>query len=301
VSDHVVGDIVDYLEGRLDPDREQVFENHLAECAECATDYAVALQFHEHGVQEGLRHLDAERIAVLASELESRITEFEQRHLDDCEDCRTEYEWAKAHPGEVEWDAIVSTRESARRVDTPRKSWRWGWKPVGVGLAAAAAAILLIIALPDRHDISELARIEPLPVRISRASVTPGTFEAFRLRGLELYRSGDYEAALEHLGRAFDAKPEDDEVPLYIGSAHLMLGQPQDAARFFKSVSNKTSNDAIREECLWQLANAQIAAGLIAAANSTLDEVSSAAGPHAADARGLLEELAEAPDTENGN
>ena len=301
MSDHVVGDIVDYLEGRLDPDREQVFKNHLAECADCAADYAVALQFHEHGVKEGLRHLDAERIAVLASEPEARITEFEQQHLDGCENCRSEYEWAKTHPGEDEWDAIVSTRESARRVDTPRKSWRWGWKPAGVGLAAAAAAILLIIALPDRRDISDLARIEPVPVRISRASVTPGTFEAFRLRGLELYRSEDYAAALEHLGRAYDAKPEDDEVPLYIGSAHLMLGQLQDAARFFKAVSNKTSNDAIREESLWQLANAQIAAGLVTEARSVLEEVIASAGPHAADARALLEELAAASDAENGN
>ena len=300
MSDHVVGNIGDYLEGRLGPEREQAFKDHLAECAECMADYAVALQFHEHGVKEGLRHLDAERIAALAIETSESFIAAEQKHLDQCAECMEELDWAKTNPGDDVWDAIVTTHTQARGAGS---RWRrlFGWKPVSVGLAAIAAAILLIIASPGSRDVSDFARIEPLPVRISRASVTPGTFEAFRLRGLELYRSGDYEAALEHLGRAYDAKPEDDEVPLYIGSAHLMLGRPQDAARYFEAASNKTSNDAIREVSLWQLANAQIAAGLIAAARSTLDDVSAAAGPHATDARGLLEELAGAPDADNGN
>ena len=299
MSDHVVADIADYIEGRLDPDREQSIRDHLYRCTECAADYAVAWQLQEHGVREGLRHLGAERIAVLASEPEAKITEFEHQHLDDCENCRREYEWAKTHPEEDEWAAIVSTRESARRVDAPRKWWRWGWKPAGAGLAAAAAALLLIIALPNGRDVSDFARVEPLPVRISRTSVTPGTFEAFRLRGLELYRSGDYAAALEHLGQAYDAKPEDDEIPLYMGSAHLILGQPQEAAVFFKAVSGKTSNDAIREESLWQLANAQIAAGRADEARSVLKEVLAANGPHTPVAKELLEELAEHVGSEN--
>ena len=290
MSDHVVGDIADYLEDRLDPEREQAFKNHLDECAECAADYAVALQFHEHGAREDLRHLSAERIAILASEPEARITEIEQRHLDECENCRSEYEWAKTHPDEDAWDSVVS---AAGGLATPRKSWRWGWKPVGVGLAAAAAAILLIIALPDGRDVSDLAIMEPLPVRISRAPVTPGTFEAFRLHGLELYRSEDYAAALEHLRRAYTARPEDAEVPLYIGSAHLMLDQPKDALVFLEVAIEKTTNDAIREESLWQLANAQIAAGLVTDARSVLEKVIAAAGPHAADARQLLEKLPE--------
>jgi len=290
VSDHVVGDIADYLEDRLDPEREKAFKDHVNECADCAGDYAVALQFHEHGVREDLRHLGAERIAILASEPEARITEFEQQHLDDCETCRSEYEWAKTHPDEDAWDSVVSAAEGPA---TPRKSWRWGWKPVGVGLAAAAATILLIIALPDGRDVSDLAIMEPLPVRISRAPVTPGTFEAFRLRGLELYRSGDYKTALEHLARAYNVRPDDDEVPLYIGSSHLMLGQPKDALVFLEAAIEKTTNDAIREESLWQIANAQIAAGLVPEARHVLEEVIASAGPHAARARQLLEELAE--------
>ena len=289
MSNHVLGDIADYLEGRLDSDHERLVKDHLDWCAECAADFAVALQLHEHGVTRGLRHLAAERIATLASEPEARITDFEQQHLDSCEDCRNEYEWAKTHPAEDEWDSLTSAAEGRA---APRKLWRWGWKPVGAGLAAAAATILLIIVLPDGLDVRDLARIEPLPVRISRATVTPGTFEAFRLRGLESYRSEDYAAALEHLGRAHDAKPEDDEVPLYMGSAHLMLGQLQDAADSFKAVSNQTSNEAVREESLWQLANTQIAAGLVSEARSVLEEMAASKGPHAAEARKLLEELA---------
>ena len=297
---HILELIADYLENRLTPEQRREVEMHRDRCGECGAALAFAMKLQEEALAQGLAHIRPDRIVALAAERNAATT-VEQQHLDSCESCRRELEWASAGK-EDEALAGEDADEDSRRRATPSFARRW-WPAVTV---AAAALIAFLIFLPrgsrdtvtpiprelhETTDYSSLARIEALPVRINRSAVEPGTFEAARLRGLELYRDADYAGARAALEEALALRPGDAEMLLYLGSAELLQGNPAGAAVHLATGVSRADTPALREELLWQLVQAHLAANNREDATATLEEVVALAGRRAGDAGRLLAEI----------
>jgi thioredoxin-like negative regulator of GroEL len=168
----------------------------------------------------------------------------------------------------------------------------WGW----AGLAAAAA-ILLFVLVPPAGDpgLADLAQVEPLPVRITRAVPEPDSFEDHRLRGLEAYATGDYLAAGAHLADALELRPADAEILLYLGSTFLLRGQPESAADLLGGPAIAATDPVLRDEAAWQLANALLMAGRVEEAEQTLETLAVREGRRRGDAQALVEALRSHP------
>jgi tetratricopeptide (TPR) repeat protein len=167
---------------------------------------------------------------------------------------------------------------------------RWAF----AALVGAAVTAVVVAFFSSRRDeqLSRVARIEPLPVRINRGVGEPDSFEVARIRGLELYAEGDYGAARQALRDAVRLQPQHVEVTVYLGSAELLLGNLAEATPLLQQASQAT-DPVVREEAIWQLANAELAAGRRQQAVSALRALAAGGRRHRADAAALLERLGE--------
>ena len=139
-------------------------------------------------------------------------------------------------------------------------------------------------------DLSGLARIEPLPVEITRSAIPQDAFGEASLRGYELYAEGDYAAAGSSLLEASQLRSE-HVVELYLASTELLLGRTEEAVARLRPVADGASDLTVREEASWQLANALRASGRTDEAKEFLQQVVEGDGFHRRDADTLLEEL----------
>jgi tetratricopeptide (TPR) repeat protein len=169
----------------------------------------------------------------------------------------------------------------------PRRARLWGL----AGVTALAATLWLLFIPRDKPEIVTLAVIEPLPVRLNRGEADSGQFHEARIRGLELYAGADYAGARDALQRAVELEPDNDEVNLYLGSAELLVGNESRAQPPLRTAARTTASPQVREEALWQLANAHLAAGERSEAVSVLREVVSQDRRHREQAERLLGEL----------
>ena len=285
---HIIEQIADYIENRLTPEVHREVEMHLDKCGECAAALAFAMKLREEALAQGLAHIRPDRIVALSADRHA-ATPAEAAHLAACESCRGEMEWAGS--GTAEDAATEDADEDSRRRTTPSFARRW-WPAGAVALAAVVATLIFLPRGPrDAGDLSGRLRIEPLPVNISRGAVEPGTFEAARLRALELYRDGNYTNARRAFDEALVLAPGDAEMLLYLGSAELIQGNPAGAALHLAAGANRAEEPPLREELLWQLAHAHLAAGKTGDATSALEQVVALEGRHADEARGLLAEI----------
>jgi len=284
VSDHVHLEIADYLAGRLPDDRRRRFEDHMRRCESCSAEVRWAAEFREEALRQGLRHLDPSREIEIATGHEP-ATDAERAHLDLCPTCRAELDWAREHAADEDEAAEEDEPPAPRSRRIP-----WG------GFAAAAAAVLILalvwltVPRPDR-SVVDLARPEPLPVRTVRSAPEPGSFEALRLDGLDAYAAGEYAVAREALRRAVELRPEQAEVRLYLGSAALLLGEPEAAVAELDRAAGLAESPALRDEATWQAGQAALASDRPDEAARRLRSLAEGEGRRAAEARGLLETL----------
>lgn len=59
------------------------------------------------------------------------------------------------------------------------------------------------------------------------------------ISGMEHYRDGNYEKALEDFQKALSIFPDDPDIPFYIGLTYLQLNQPEKAIEYFKKSLEK--------------------------------------------------------------
>ena len=59
------------------------------------------------------------------------------------------------------------------------------------------------------------------------------------ISGMENYRDGNYEQALEEFQKALTIFPDDPDIPFYIGLTYLQLNQPEKAIEYFKKTLDK--------------------------------------------------------------
>jgi tetratricopeptide (TPR) repeat protein len=297
MSGHVAGEIADYIEGLMKPDRARAFEAHISSCPDCAADLDYARSLQTGGLQQGLMHIRPARIVSLAGERET-VSEIEAQHLKRCESCRAELEWVRESsksdpmPGGGVANGIRAARSAIQRPRSSRSRYR-AW---GLGLAAVSAAVVLfLMVLPDGSMDTDtargLARVEAIPVNITRRPVPPDSFAEKRLRGLEEYRDGRYESARAYFERAAEIQPADSEILLFLGSAAMLVGDHDAAAKHLLMLVEGTNDEGLRMEGLWQLANSYLAVGRVEEAKSLLGRVRDTGGLRADEATTLLRQL----------
>jgi tetratricopeptide (TPR) repeat protein len=155
-----------------------------------------------------------------------------------------------------------------------------------VGLAVIAGGIVFLM-LPG-PDLSDLARVEPLPAQPVPEGAGP--FEQKRSRGMALYAAGEYAGARQILIEALALRP-DETVALYLGSAELLLGLHDEAADRLEGVAQLAVDPALRQEILWQLANARLLIRSSGEAEQILDLLATLDGPRNRDAAALLRDI----------
>ncbi len=292
MSEHRNHQIADFLAERLAEAERRDFEEHMKRCPECSADLSWARDLREQALRQGLRHLAPMRIVELAADRQA-VTEAEGDHLSRCRECGTEIDWAGGlcEPAEGEDEDAGPRTRWTPIAGRPRRV-NWGW----AGLAAAAA-VLLFVLLPPAGDpgLADLAQVEPLPVRITRAVPEPDSFEDHRLQGLEAYSAGDYVGAGAHLADALELRPADAEMLLYLGSTFLLRGQPESAAEMLDGPAVAATDPVLRDEAAWQLANSLLLAGRGDEAERTLETLAGREGRRRTEAQALVEALRSRP------
>jgi tetratricopeptide (TPR) repeat protein len=218
-------------------------------------------------------------------------SEVERAHLASCAQCRRELDWASELPEADQVDEEDDLGESGSGAEPSRPRslpTRWAW----AGFAAAAVVLtLILVPRGPGPDLAALARVEPLPVRITRAVPEPGSFEEARLMGLDSYAAGDYADARGHLARSLELEPNNGEMLLYLGSAELLLGELESAMEHFRAARDRSPDGVVRDEAAWQSANAALLGGRREEAVNLLEQLGNYDGSRGDDARALLEQL----------
>jgi predicted anti-sigma-YlaC factor YlaD len=277
VTDHTTTQLADYLQGRLDPTQELEVKRHVEACADCAADLAFARELRQNAMSQGMMHLSTTRIIAIATE-GSSADEVEERHLDRCEACRSEYAWAEKRPGEDAWDSLQFQKRRAQSVEVepterpaqpvelePRRRRRGPSTTVWTLGVAAAAVLAVVLLLPRGQDVQEavraLASPQALPVSTTRAQGDPGSFEDTRAKGLNRYAEGDYSGAQEHLRSALALQPGDGVATLYLASAEVLTAQVDPAASRLQDLLSGDLLAGIRSEALWLLIQVRVIQG----------------------------------------
>jgi tetratricopeptide (TPR) repeat protein len=120
---------------------------------------------------------------------------------------------------------------------------------------------------------ADLARMEPLPVRVQRGPVATDGFDETYHQALDRYRAREFKSAEALLAQAAALNPDHPEVHLYLGSARLLLGRLEDAMPVLHRAVEVARTPVQLEESKWQLANAYLAADQGDMATAVLREV----------------------------
>jgi tetratricopeptide (TPR) repeat protein len=291
MSDHLGPKIGDLLAGRLTTEEQRGFEEHVKSCKECASELSLARELREQALRQGVRHIPAPRIFELAGARHA-VTPAESEHLSACADCEGEIQWAEGLPAsgdageDSESEADPASGRPRKEPDRANRDWLWA------GLAAAAALVVLLLIPQDgATDLSGLASIKPLPVKLSRSVPAPDSFEEHRLLSLEAYAGADYPSATEHLSNALALHTDDPEMLLYLGSIQLLRGDTGDSVERFERARENATDSVVKEEAGWQLANALLMANRNDDAEQVLKEIASGEGHRRNDAAALLESI----------
>lgn len=281
---HVAELVADFVFGRLEGDELQRVREHLEQCSECAQDFAAAVTLRQ--ASEEAQHLSEQRIAQLSDSPDILLLE-EREHLESCARCSHELSVLRdlgAAP-----DLSDRSRQPRRAASpAPRARLLQQWVAPAMVLAATIAFLLL----PRGIDPTELAQLEPMPVRLSRTAPQPDSFEAARLAGLSSYVDEDWSGAIASFELALRMRPGIAELRLYRASANALRGEPELARdELGDLVADATLDATTANEARWQLAQLELAAGEAQAARELLGEIVDSRGHRARNAQELLNQL----------
>jgi tetratricopeptide (TPR) repeat protein len=191
------------------------------------------------------------------------------------------YSRLESASGPPERRAEIIDRREQRRVSLAeqlRSAWaQLLWRPQGLAYAGVAAllvvASLYTYAYLSRGPYFQLARIEQEHVSPVRAAADAP--EDFR-EGLQLFRDGDYEAAIARLEGYVEAAPSSFPANYYLGLSHLYeapAGLPAFPYKFDqqhvdqailylqKALALAQDNQFYQEDCYWYLGKAYLMKG----------------------------------------
>ena len=175
------------------------------------------------------------------------------------------------------------------------------------GWMAAAALVLLAVAVVFLKSKKEVLTPEQIfaahfkpPLRLTSAErsaetagqVTQNEFQKQWSEAKDLYRKGDFKAALEKwksLAARQEAIDYQDDIGFYAGLTALQASDFRTAISFFETISDGSYN----AEKPWYLALAQLRAGDIAAAKKGFEQIAASGSPFTEEARVILRHLSE--------
>ncbi len=215
---------------------------------------------------------------------EAEREEFEA-HYFECDDCLEELEIRYSLR-----ETLAKTRSAIEARAPARLTELWKlWLP-------AAAVLLVALGLafwlrPGPSDaLSKLARIEPPayePVRL-RGGEDEAT-ASFR-QAMELYRQGEYAAAIPGLEAASRLDPEAPDFAFFLGSCYLLTGQTDQGIESLRRTV-RLGDTAYLEEALLLLARAHLGKGDLGKARADLENALQLQGDRESEARRLLKEV----------
>lgn len=265
-SGHVVDEVADFVRGALSRERRVEIANHLAGCADCAGDFALAERLLPPDAASSGVHPDGERLVAL-SEGTSALAPGESAHLAGCVACQEELTWLRTVLEPPEERAAVAAPETGRwstglRAYLGRRvaGWHRFW-PALVPAAAVLAFLLIRGPLAPGVNPERLAEIAPMVVRIERGWSNADEFSRTYTRALTRYRNADYAGALAELVRATALRPDHPEARLYLGSTRLLLHQYPQAIDDLRQARDMARSGPQETEAAWQLATALMAGG----------------------------------------
>lgn len=285
-SAHLGDDLADFVLGRLTPFEHRRWMAHLGDCAACREQVALAQSMREDGV-----HLASTRIVQIGDDA-SVATAEENAHLESCEQCAAELALMRALelPAELE-RADAPEASVARRTPAPRRARRSFSTPVAL---LALAAVLLLLFFPRGEEeglMRGFSELEPLPVRITRASAPPGSMEEARLLGLEAYRDARWFRAAEQL-RAARSLGAGIDAELYLASALLLADRDAEALGALETVlADSMASAGVLDEARWLRLQIALRAEDPASVDRWSAQVAAGEGRRAPQARALRDQL----------
>ena len=294
MSEHILDQLLDYLEGRLSFEEEDAIRSHLESCDSCRLEVNWAMEVRTDLQAHHLRHITPERIVELAETGDSARSDDEDAHLRLCLLCSEDLQWAVSAAVSPAVDDGAPSHEgsadgSQRREQPKRRGSRTAWFAIPAALAASLAAFLFWPG--DDSSLPDLARVSPVDVRVSRTPGASGSFEETRSLALEAYVEARYEEARTHLESALAMRDSDPETRLLLGSVMLLSGQTDNAIQAFRRVKESTDDPRFLAEASWQLANAHLLANQRREAETALDEVVDLGRSHVTAAEELLDAI----------
>ena len=237
---------------------------------------------------------------VLLGQVDRETAARVHAHLAACDECAADYAFAfrlrdasMMTPVDASLAEFLSTLEMPAAPRTQRVQ-RFAMRPtrVAVSFLAAAAALLLLLRPWSGDDFAAIARLEPLPVSITREVPDPDSFAEARLQALSAYRNADYATALALCESALQRRAGDGELTIYAASAEALLQRrPESARRLDGLLADTTQPAAILREARWQRAQLALLAGDASRARTELEFLAQQSGIRQELARQQLDSL----------
>jgi len=283
----------------LSPDDRAALTAHLRDCEACRDRYALYRSLgydqavHARPLPDpGPECPEEMTVALLAEgELDGSEAHAARSHVVDCPRC---FQLLDAAMAEVRHQRQAVEAPSAVPVMVDQPSGLSAFlarllRPRVVGPAVGVLAMVLVIAIFPRtggDDLAGLARVEPLPVRVTRDVTDDAGVEAPYAEGRAAYASGDYARAID----AFERSAADAERDLFLASALALAGRDDEARPLLEGTLERAPSP-LAHEGRWLLAQLELRSGHRPEAVLLLREVRDARGRRSAAAAELLDAL----------
>lgn len=164
---------------------------------------------------------------------------------------------------------------------------------VAIPSVLVTAIVLLLFLLPTRQ-LSDLARIEPLPYRPLSIKSGAGVDEAKRIfdEGMNYYVQKEYQEAISKLTEALQKHPGSSTFHFYLGLCYLLTEQVNPAIQHLQK-SLELSDASNPELACWYLGNAWLLKEKSSDALESFEKVVAFKGDYEWEARDIIEEIHE--------
>lgn len=170
------------------------------------------------------------------------------------------------------------------------------WPAWAFGILAIAASVLTVMVIrPNmemRGSVARLAILQPLDLPTAAPDApSDGSDTTTRREAIAAYADKDYRRVEALLIAEVKARSADADALLLLGSSLLLSDRPAESREPLQAAGRLATSDQVREEALWQQAQASLLLGRRVEATAFLQEVAKTGAAHPQEARAQLEQL----------
>lgn len=171
------------------------------------------------------------------------------------------------------------------------------WPAWAFGILAIAASVLTVMIIrPNmemRGSVARLAILQPLALPTTLPTDPRGdeSTATTRREAIAAYADKDYHRVEALLIAEVKARSADADALLLLGSALLLSDRPAESREPLQAAGRLATSDQVREEALWQQAQASLLLGRRVEATAFLQEVAKTGVAHPQEARAQLAQL----------